>query len=624
MLNPASNRCDYGHLLLPPSPDKTSSAAYELDAAIATTYTLDLNALLVLPVSLVLGNTLEGDLSGEKIALLDAISQLDGKLKVFYQHGNIHIPPEFNRLFSLLEPMLAPIIPTTQDSERSAAFSSFHPKLWLLRYVRKGRRASTIPDPERRYRLLVMSRNLTFDRSWDLTASLDGQPSGESIRNDDELACFMETLEPYAPGFQPLKSMIRDLRRMQWQPPQPFRDPRMLPGGGAHIAAPDDRFGTPLNFGDAKDELLVVSPFLDASEKNALDWLGCDVKGRRMLLSRSDSLDALGQQALSGWDCYALNDRIVDGEEQREEEHARTQNLHAKLIVSRSGQTVHWHLGSANATIAALGGSLADKPRNTEFMLRLSGANAKVGIDVLLRQWTGDEGNHFVVPHIFTQLDVSEQKLDRQKLRMLAHRLIASDWTIEARVDQFNRYRIVLVTNFALSHVPDGLLVNVGILSRYGVWKPLSSSAEWNDLALTQLSALVPLQICGQGGDVKESLVIQARLVLPPGVNREDAVVRELLDTPEKFLNYVRMLLDPSPEKRRMLRTDRHNNEVSDMFGFDGNGALFEQLMQAAARNPEHLERVGQLVKRLGKLKIVVPEVFLELWRHFAPLTRNR
>ncbi len=76
MLNPASSRCDYGQLLRPPALEETGGIAYELDAAIATTYTLDLNALLVLPVSLVLGNTLEGDLGGEKIALLEAVDRL--------------------------------------------------------------------------------------------------------------------------------------------------------------------------------------------------------------------------------------------------------------------------------------------------------------------------------------------------------------------------------------------------------------------------------------------------------------------------------------------------------------------------------------------------------------------
>ena len=45
----------------------------------------------------------------------------------------------------------------------------------------------------------------------------------------------------------------------------------------------------------------------------------------------------------------------------------------------------------------------------------------------------------------------SEQESDRQKLRMLAHRLITSDWKLDARADQTGRYCLVLATNFALS-----------------------------------------------------------------------------------------------------------------------------------------------------------------------------
>jgi hypothetical protein len=618
MLNPASSRCDYGQLLRPPSIDETGGEAYELDAAIATTYSLDLDALLVLPVSLVLGDTLEGNLAGEKIALLEAIGQLNGRLKVFYQRGNIHLPPNFNRLFGLLEPMLAPIVP----AGKSAAFSSFHPKLWLLRYTRADRRATKTADPKARYRLLVMSRNLTFDRNWDVSVCLDGVMSQAGARSNDALAQFIESLAPHAGDFKPLLSMVRDLPRVQWSMPQPFRDPRMLPGGGAHIAVPSERFGSPLDFGYTVDELLVVSPFLDASEKNALDWLSRDTTAQRHLISRSDVLDALGPARLAGWRCYALNDQIVDGEELLQQDQARTQNLHAKLIVSHSGQTAHWHLGSANATIAALGSVPGDTPRNTEFMLRLSGSKEKIGVSALLEQWTGEAGGRFIVEHEFAPLDDSEMEPDRQRLRLLVHQLIASKWKLDATPRTDGRYDVRLSTTFRLpppaTDEADPLEVRVGQLSQPGLWRALQDEVEWQDFALTQLSALVPVQIRDRENNVRESLVIQATLTLPRGVNRSDAVLRELVDTPDKFLDYVRLLLNPGTGKETLTAPARERNEMSDLFGFDANDALFEQLMLAAARNHDQLRRVGQLVSRLGKLNIVVPRQFSELWTHFS------
>lgn len=627
MLNPASSRSDYGQLLCPPAPDDAGGEVFELDAAVATTYSLDLNALLVLPVSLVLGNTFDGELAGEKLALLDAITRLGDRLKVFYQRGNIHVPLQFNRLFGLLEPMLAPVIPAGGEQEHNAAFSSFHPKLWLLRYVRRDRRGAKTPDPARKYRLLVMSRNLTFDRSWDITASLDSEVLDGPARDSDALADFIASLEPHAPDFGPMKSMIRDLPRVRWKAPQPFRDPRMLPGGGAHIKKTAERFGSPLNFGGAVDELLVVSPFLDASEKKALDWLGNGVTGPRYLLSRSDTLNALGEKALEGWRCFALNGLIVDGEERQEEDNARSQDLHAKLIVSRSGQTAHWHLGSANATLAALGDSLDDVPRNSEFMLRLSGSHSKVGIDVLLQQWTGDAANHFVVPHTFEPLDTSEQEVDRRQLRLLVHRLIAAKWKLEAHAGDADRYRLALSTSFVPSANAPGsdapFEVKVGLLSGPGGWRSLQGVIEWNGLRLTDLSALVPVQICDRNGKAKETLVVQADLVLPPGVSRTDAVIRELVDTREKFLSYVRMLLDPIPDKHKLLERDGQGGEVTDLFGFDGSQAMFEQLMLAAARNPAHLQRVEQLVRHLDKLNVVVPKEFSDLWKHFGHVAKE-
>ena len=62
MLNVTSDRLDYGELLHSP-------AGYGLDLGIATTFSLDLEALVAASLALNLDQTLEGDLSGERLGL---------------------------------------------------------------------------------------------------------------------------------------------------------------------------------------------------------------------------------------------------------------------------------------------------------------------------------------------------------------------------------------------------------------------------------------------------------------------------------------------------------------------------------------------------------------------------
>ena len=116
--------------------------------------------------------------------------------------------------------------------------------------------------------------------------------------------------------------------------------------------------GKPLELGDDCDEILVISPFIKdmGNQKRALDWLaGHCPSGKRWLLSRSEELDAIGKAALEDWHCFAINEHVVDGEENLELEDGMEQNLHAKLIVTRHGNNSTWHIGSANTTSAALG-----------------------------------------------------------------------------------------------------------------------------------------------------------------------------------------------------------------------------------------------------------------------------
>ncbi|WP_417517897.1 hypothetical protein [Marinobacter sp.] len=598
MLNPKTERVDYGWELRPPE-------GYELDSAIAATYTLDLGALLSVPVALCFHDTLEGEIQGERLALLEAVGQLNGRLKVFYQAGKIKLPGSYNRLFALLEPWLQPVMPG------NVAYSSFHPKFWLLRY--------TAPQRPVRYRLIVLSRNLTFDRSWDLALSLDGEVSRESIYSAhqgwDEL---VRDLLLQDPSFEPGKVIKKELGRINWQPPKNFGSPRILAGGPG--------YGQPLDMPNSNDSMLVVSPFLKDSVGGvgALDELAQKApEGSRWLLSRGEELDEIGPAKLQGWSCFSINSDVVDGEERLEMGTGR-QNLHAKLIVIERGQTCHWHLGSANATTAAMGSAGAD-PRNTELMVRLTGKSPLIGPAALLEQWIDEDNprNGLFVEHHFEERAESEGESERDLFRVLSFDLIKANWTLSAReaVSDPTLFELELSID-EVPKLPKGLSVEVGLLPVRGACRVLANVICWNNLNINQLSAFLTVRITSQASSETEHLVIQTDLNLPAGTDRERRIIEQLVDTEDKFLNYIRLLLQRHPDKNEWLGFDSANSQAGALATLFGDSPIFEQLMLAAARDAEALDRIQKMIDRLEGTSVPVPERFAQLWRHFAPKKR--
>jgi hypothetical protein len=425
-----------------------------------------------------------------------------------------------------------------------------------------------------------------------------------------------------------METLAEELPSVRWEAPHPFKAIRMLPGGGAHCRGNAERFSAPLDFGRGIDELIVVSPFLDAHQPLALDRLAARTTGARHLFSRADSLDTLGEAALSGWQCYSLNEAIATGEERCQLQDAQAQDLHAKLFISRSGNTAHWHLGSANATNAALGAADGAVPRNTEFMLRLTSTNAAATPAALLDQWLNNPAGNLFSPHVFKALESVDPDGHEAAMQRLLHQLIAAKWTLRAVAHADARYTLTLTINGAIA-IPEGFHVEVGLLCLPGRFAPLPPLPErqltWPDLALTQISAFVPLRITGPTPDGASALVIQAGLQLPAGVDRSGAILRELVDTPEKLINYIRLLLYPDSSKEQWdaVDTSHTGRDDPDLFGFDLTSGIFEQLLQAASRRPEQLLRVRQLIVRMKKLDIPIPPAFLSLWRHFSTYTKE-
>ncbi len=156
MLDPQTREHIFG-LLRPPD-------EYQLDRAIGTTFSLDLLTLLTVPLAFTFfGSAADSDNTVyDPLALLDGVRRYAERILIFCQAGQIIVPKNNQQLFHYLEDRVFQLVSPYYEQ------AVFHPKVWLLRYAPIAKNYAI------RYRLLVLSRNLTFDRSWDTALSLDG------------------------------------------------------------------------------------------------------------------------------------------------------------------------------------------------------------------------------------------------------------------------------------------------------------------------------------------------------------------------------------------------------------------------------------------------------------------
>ncbi|KRP85047.1 MULTISPECIES: phospholipase D family protein [Pseudomonas] len=587
MLNPSVDRLDYGEKLQAPE-------GFQLSYAVATSYSLELDTLLCLPLALSLNGTLEGNPHGGKLAALEGIRQLKGRLKVFFQQGNIKVPSTFTPLFTLLEPCLVPMVP-------SGGFSSFHPKIWLLRFTNDTRQV--------RYRLLVLSRNLTFDRSWDLAVALEGEVAKESSRENEGLLELLQELAPFARhkdkalDFAPAFSLFKkELPRVVWQKPNGFRELKTLLGKAQQV---------PLDLGSSTNTVLVISPFLHAEALDMLKERG----ERHWLFSRAEELERLGAEKLAGWECFALNQRVVNGEDHLD--NGKTQNLHAKLVLVQNGATSHWHVGSANATKAALGGLRQAPPRNTEFMLRLSSSGIAQSAEQLKLELIGSEENPtgVFIPHSFQNEEQQAQSSDEEGLRKLLHTLIKDDWSVRAKVNADFTYRCEVHCSAPLLAGSESVQVRFLDVTGY---QDLKATLVWDRLSLLQVSAFLVVKV--RVGDKVIERVIKASLIIDGGDGREQKIVSDLIDSPHKLLAYIRMVLQPDHEKTEWFARDPG---VSALDGSDEllshlmGGPIYESLLLCAARQPERLQRIEAVLSHLRSVEGRIPDDFNRLWDNY-------
>lgn len=571
---------------------------YRVDRALAATYSLDLLALLVAPLSFSLFDRLvdrstEADGDRDPIgatALLQAVRVHAEQLTVFCQAGAIVRPARYRQLLTYLEGSVVEV--------GAPGGGVFHPKVWIQRLTGDGPVL---------YRLLVGSRNLTFDRSWDTLLVLEGElrDRTNAIAMNHPLGDFVESLPDMAirsvsSGLKKEVARIAgEIRRVQFEPPVGFDEIRFWPLGlEGKARAPFE--------GQRIDRMLVASPFVAADTLKDLSATG----GGHVLVSRPEELAKLPPSSVASFDeVLVLNEGAEPELDDFLSADTAARGLHAKLYVADQGRRACLWTGSANAAHAAF-------HHNVEMLVQLGGKKGDVGVDAVLGQDGGAVSlRALLVP--FSPAEVPSQpnpidELLEERLHRLKLAVARRPWHAKVTRDAGDRETYTVLLDSRGAPVPlDG-----GVTIR--CWPITLSPDHAADPALSPESTSVMFAGCSfqaltsffafslraeeQGRAQETVFLVNAPLDGAPD-DRRARVLLAMLDDPAKVMRFLRLLLalDAAAGIEDLLGlTDGADTAApAARWGRGGETPLLEALLRALDHDPRRLEEFDRTVSEL-------------------------
>ena len=581
---------------------------YVLDAAVATTFTLDLTAAVIPPLAF--SSFAASSHLSDPVAVLESIRSAADRVDIFCQAGNISIPSRAPDLIAFVEPMVHAV--------KRPPGHLFHPKIWFVRFIDDAQAPA--------YRLLVLTRNLTSDRAWDIVVRLDSAtvsrrqlPANVDLR--DLLISLPErAVSPLATARrQRIEKLAYAAQYVEWERPEGVDRLTLHYLGGKKQRV--------LDFTGRRH--LVVSPFLDDA---ALDSIAPRTQSLTVV-SRPESLERLSPDQLARTIAYRVDSMAGVT---TEEEVASTQSasgeppadaappsplsgLHAKLIVVEPfgrAERAKVFIGSANATSAALNG-------NVEFLVELEGKRRLFGVDAFL----GEEGSFGSLIEQYDASGRAAKEPDEDERWELENRLrtiaeIRHTLTVEPADGPTalarDSHDLHLGTDRAYP-IGDGWSATIELLTRPGVAlsaePSLALDARFAAVPTADISPFVAVRMTSPAG-LQGGTVLLASLVGDPA-DRLDLVLARQIDTPEKFLRFLHLILSlGNPHLLAQL-----SGAAGDRSGRGirmGSTGILELVLRALSEKPEALTDLGRLVSRLSatlKGRELLPDGFDALWK---------
>lgn len=579
---------------------------YRVDRALATTYTLDLLALLTAPLAFSLYDALvekEGEQYLDGLPLLQAVRDHASRLSVFCQTGGISAPRRYRPLLGYLEESVVQV---------SVPGGIFHPKIWVLRFM-GGAEDATL------YRLLVSTRNLTFDRTWDTLLVLDGvlKDRKNAITSSRPVAEFVAALPGLGSNVpervrRDVALLAEELPRVDWVVPEPFESLVFWPLGH------DGKKRSPVA-DERHDRSLVVSPFLTKDLLQEIASSGAD----HILVSRQEELERLGTNALAGYAPHVLQEGVDGDEEESADEvvivpqRPPPRGLHAKLFVLDAGWKAHVFTGSANATSPAFA-------NNVEFLVQLTGKKSKVGIAALLDE--DDKGGLRSLLQPFTPgpaRGLDPQEALERALEPCVAFLAALPWSAHARREGTDAFDVELsAQGFRLFDDLSVVVWPITLSEDRAYTLAAGSPARFKGCSAEALTPFFAFRACLARGGLEATSTFVVRVpgnFNELGIDRAALLLRSMLGDSAKLVRLLRLLLaiDGVDRLSELAELVRDGETTETPSAQQQEQPLFEALVRALDREPHKLEAVQRLVEEVGKMEngqALLPPGFHDIW----------
>ncbi|MDE0131205.1 MAG: phospholipase D family protein [bacterium] len=593
-------------------------AGFELESAMAATFTLNLGALLAVPAAFVMAGLrdTEADDPGQTpVELIHALRSHAHKMTVFSEAGEIGLPPP-SRAFAFLEGTVVPV-----TAPRGGIV---HPKVWVLRYKASG--DSSDGETQERLRVLIASRNMTFDQSWDTVLRLDETPDGRGAALHPVGELFKRLLGNAVGEVEKehedrvrlqhknrVHSLAEALQAVRFELPAGVDDLRTYVFGLGEQPPP---------FPGNPERALIVSPFLTDDFFQRVHSAPVDT-----LVSGQEALDGLSQGVLDSipnkWvfdDGSPFEHQGSEGGDTESDGYAPPTpssadpgrplvGVHAKVFAFETGDRARLFVGSANATGPAFEG-------NVEILVELRGSVSELGIDRLL-DGDGDDPGLRDLFHPYRPrsgepdddepdssiLDRMRCGIARQVFRGCVKETgeTGQEWAVTYRSAE----PLPAIDDVEIHCWP---LTTPGNRRQVGTTEPLEARFE---TTLEALSGFLAFELTHDSGE-QTSFAVPVPLVGVPEC-RNQVLLKALIGNAERFLRYLLALLYEGSDQIDL----REVSTILDRSASDGNGsfslAVLERLLGTMRRDPLKLAGLHPLIADL-RSDDALPPGFAELW----------